>query len=43
MEALPADLVHLLIHRVGLTEETVAALSREEAVARLQRCWTEGD
>lgn len=33
-EALPADLVYLLIHRAGLAEETVA---------RLQRYWTEGN
>jgi hypothetical protein len=42
MEALPADLVHLLTTRVGLTEPEVAAMSRDEAIARLQRYWTEG-
>lgn len=41
-EALPADLVYLLIHRVGLAEGAVAGLTKEEAVARLQRYWTEG-
>ncbi|MGC4805495.1 hypothetical protein [Micromonospora sp. DT233] len=41
-EALPAELVHLLIARVGLDESTVAAMSKEAAVARLQRYWTEG-
>jgi hypothetical protein len=41
-EALPADLVFLLIRRVGLAEERVAAMTKEEAVARLQRHWTEG-
>ncbi|MEQ4719022.1 hypothetical protein [Nonomuraea sp. B19D2] len=40
--ALPADLVHLLISRVGLAEAEVAAMSKEDAVARLQRYWTEG-
>ncbi|MCE6997645.1 cytotoxic translational repressor of toxin-antitoxin stability system [Saccharothrix sp. S26] len=40
--ALPADLVHLLITRVGLDESEVAGMSRDEAVARLQRYWTEG-
>jgi hypothetical protein len=40
--ALPADLVHLLITRVGLADAEVARMSREEAVARLQRYWTEG-
>ncbi|MFD5318753.1 cytotoxic translational repressor of toxin-antitoxin stability system [Streptomyces sp. NPDC127098] len=41
-EALPADLVYLLLHRVGLSEPEVAALSKDEAVARLRRYWTEG-
>jgi hypothetical protein len=41
-EALPADLVHLLISRVGLDESEVAGMSKDDAVARLQRFWTEG-
>ncbi|GAA4224332.1 hypothetical protein GCM10022254_03530 [Actinomadura meridiana] len=41
-EALPADLVHLLITRVGLDEAEVAAMNKQDAVARLQRYWTEG-
>ncbi len=41
-EALPADLVHLLVSRVGLDETEVAAMSKDEAVARVQRYWTEG-
>jgi hypothetical protein len=40
--ALPADLVHLLISRVGLDEAEVAMMTKEEAVARLQTYWTEG-
>ena len=40
--ALPADLVALLITRVGLTEHDVAAMTKDEAVVRLQRYWTEG-
>jgi hypothetical protein len=40
--ALPAEVVHLLISRVGLQESEVAAMSRDEAIARLQRFWTEG-
>src|SRR5262249_53552143 len=40
-EALPADLVHLLITRVGLAESRVAAMSKAEAVERLNRYWTE--
>lgn len=42
VEALPAELVHLLIVRVGLSEAEVAAMAKEEAVARLQRYWIEG-
>ncbi|MEX3104435.1 MULTISPECIES: cytotoxic translational repressor of toxin-antitoxin stability system [unclassified Streptomyces] len=41
-ESLPAELVYLLIHRVGLPEETVSQLTKEDAVARLQRYWTNG-
>lgn len=41
-EALPAELVHLLINRVGLDEATVAAMTKDEAIARLTRYWGEG-
>lgn len=41
-EALPADLVHLLIARVGLTEAQVSVMARSEAVERINRYWTEG-
>jgi hypothetical protein len=41
-EALPADLVYMLITRVGLDESEVAGMSKDEAVARLNRHWTEG-
>lgn len=41
-EALPADLVHLLITRVGLSDSEVAAMDKAEAVERLNRYWTEG-
>lgn len=38
-EALPADLVHLLISRVGLDESEVASMSKADAIARLQQFW----
>ena len=41
VEALPADLVYLLISRVGLAEADVAAMTKAEAIARLQRFWNE--
>lgn len=41
-EALPAELIHLLLTRVGLTEPEVAAMTRVEAVERLNRFWAEG-
>jgi hypothetical protein len=41
-EALPADLVYLLVHRVGLGEEAIAEMTKDEAVARLQRYWMDG-
>jgi hypothetical protein len=40
-EAVPVDVLYLLINRVGLTEAEAAALTKEEAVGRLQRYWTE--
>ncbi len=39
--ALPADLVHLLITRVGLPEPEVAAMTKKEAIARLQQHWNQ--
>lgn len=41
-EALPAEVVHLLITRVGLDEATVAAMTRDEAVSRLNEYWAGG-
>lgn len=41
-QALPADLVHMLISRVGLAEPEVMGMTKDEAVARLQRYWTDG-
>ncbi len=41
-EALPADLVHLLITRVRLSEPEVAAMSKDEAIARMQQYWATG-
>lgn len=41
-EAMPADLVHLLITRVGLADSEVAAMTKDDAITRLQRFWTEG-
>jgi len=41
-EALPADLVHMLLTRVRLSEAEVAAMSKEEAIARMQRYWATG-
>lgn len=40
--SLPADLVHLLISRVGLTGAEVSVMSREDAIDRVRRYWTEG-
>lgn len=41
-EALPAELIQLLISRVGLGESEVAGMRKEDAVARLRRFWLEG-
>lgn len=42
-EALPADLVHLLLTRVRLSEAEVAAMNKSEAVARMQEYWAKGN
>ena len=41
-ESLPADLVHLLVHRVGLSSAEIASMTRAQANERVQRHWTEG-
>lgn len=40
-EALPAEVAYLLRDRVRLSESEIAALTKDEAIARLQRFWTE--
>ena len=40
--ALPADLVHLLLTRVHLSEAEVAAMSKDQAIARMQQYWATG-
>ena len=39
VRALPAELVALLIHRVGLPESEIAAMTKDQAVARLNQYW----
>jgi hypothetical protein len=41
--ALPAELVNLLLRRVGLSEAEVAAMTRAEAIAQMQQYWASGD
>lgn len=40
--SIPADLVHLLIHRVGWPENEVKVMSRDQAITRVQQYWSEG-
>lgn len=42
-DSLPAELVYLLITRVGLAEAEVSAMNKDEAVARMQQFWSQGD
>ena len=42
-DAIPVDVVRLLVDRVGLTEQQVRGLSVDEAIARLNRFWTSGE
>jgi hypothetical protein len=39
---LPTDLVHVLVSRVGLTHADIVGMTREQAISRLHRYWTEG-
>lgn len=41
-EALPAELVHLLLTRVHLSKAEVAAMSKDDAIARMQEFWVTG-
>ncbi|MCX2733979.1 hypothetical protein OOZ19_27365 [Saccharopolyspora sp. NFXS83] len=38
-DSLPAELVRLLIHRVGVPEIEVKAMSKDAAIARLNAYW----
>lgn len=38
-EALPADLVHLLITRLGLSDAEIGKMSRAQAIALIQEHW----
>jgi hypothetical protein len=38
--SIPADLVHALIHTVGLPEAELRTMTREQAIARMQRHWS---
>jgi len=40
-QALPAELVHLLISRLGLSSAEIALMSLEEAIGRMQQFWSE--
>lgn len=40
--SLPADLVALLISRVGLSEQDVSVMTRDDAIVRVERYWSKG-
>lgn len=40
-EALPADLVHLLITRLGLSDAEIAGMGKADAITRMQEYWSE--
>lgn len=42
-ETIPTDLAYLLTKRVGLTEEQLATMSRQEAIERMQEYWSTGE
>lgn len=39
-EAIPLDVVGVLVRRVGLSEESVASMTRAEAIERVQAYWS---
>jgi len=41
-EALPVEVAYLLRERVRLSDSAIGALTKDEAIARLQRYWAEG-
>jgi hypothetical protein len=38
---LPAEVAFLLVNRVGLSRQQVAAMTKQEAIERLNRYWAE--
>jgi hypothetical protein len=40
-DAIPASLVYQLLHEVGLDEQAVARMTRDEAIARMQQHWSQ--
>lgn len=41
VDAIPAGLAYQLIHTVGLSDAEVAAMSRDEAIARMNAYWSQ--
>jgi hypothetical protein len=41
VEAIPAQVVYLLIHEAKIPEFEVAAMSKDEAIVRLNQFWAE--
>jgi len=41
-DAIPVDVVNLLVGRVGLTRRDLVGMTREEAIARLNEHWSTG-
>jgi hypothetical protein len=39
-EALPAELVHLLITRLGLSEAEIRTMNKSDAITRMQEYWS---
>ena len=42
-EGIPADLLYLLKHRVGLSDTRLSEMTRQEAIERIQQYWTTGE
>ncbi len=43
IDSIPADLLYLLKHRVGLSDARLSEMTRQEAIERIQQYWVTGE
>ena len=42
VDHIPTDVIWALLHRVGMSESDIQAMTKEEAISRLTLFWTTG-